>query len=164
MMLLDMDMPHLSGMDIIKHVSEQALNLPIVVLTGVGDVELAVSSLKLGVFDYLTKPVDDDHLLEVIGKAIELGTTRGSIRTLPTQLSVDDLVYRDAFDHLRSGSPEMVRLLHQAEKMAAGDLCIFIFGEQGRASGPWPAITGRARDATVHKISIDAAARDVSVF
>lgn len=165
MMLLDMDMPHLSGMDIIKHISEQALNLPIVVLTGVGDVELAVSSLKLGVFDYLTKPVDDDHLLEVIGKAIELGTTRGSIRTLPTQLSVDDLVYRDAFDHLRSGSPEMVRLLHQAEKMAAGDLCIFIFGERGTGKRSLAKAIHRAsprRDGPF--VSIDAAARDISVF
>lgn len=130
-MLLDMDMPHFSGMDIIKHVHDRAMDLPIVVLTGVNDVELAVDSLKLGVFDYLTKPVDDDRLFDVIAKAIEHGTTKESIKRLPTQLSIDDLACREAFDHLRSGSPRMIRLLHQAEKMAAGDLCIFIFGERG---------------------------------
>jgi DNA-binding NtrC family response regulator len=164
-MLLDMDMPHLSGMDIIKHVNDNALNLPIVVLTGVSDVDLAVDSLKLGVFDYLTKPADDDRLLEVIGKAIELGTTRGSIRTLPTQLSVDDLACREAFDHLRSESPSMTRVLHQAEKMAAGDLCIFIFGERGTGKRSLAKAIHRASPRRAGPfVSIDAAARDISMF
>ena len=100
-MLLDMDMPHLSGMDIIKHIDERGIDLPVVVLTGVNDVDLAVQSLKLGVFDYLTKPVDDDHLLEVINKAITHGTTKYSIKELPTQLKLEDLDLREAFDHMR---------------------------------------------------------------
>jgi DNA-binding NtrC family response regulator len=164
-MLLDMDMPHFSGMDVIKHVDEKALDLPIVVLTGVNDVDLAVSSLKLGVFDYLTKPVDDDHLLEVIGKAIAHGTTRESIKRLPSQLSLDDLACREAFDHLWSGSPRMVRLLHQAEKMAAGDLCVFIFGERGTGK--------RSLAEAIHKasprrggpfVAVDASAHDMDKF
>lgn len=164
-MLLDMDMPHLSGMDIIKHIDERGIDLPVVVLTGVNDVDLAVQSLKLGVFDYLTKPVDDDHLLEVINKAITHGTTKYSIKELPTQLKLEDLDHREAFDHLRSHSPSMIRLFHQAEKMAAGDLCVFIFGERG---------TGKMSLAkAIHKasprrggpfVSIDAAAHDMEKF
>ena len=130
-MLLDMDMPHLSGMDIIKHASEKEIGLPIVVLTGVSDVDLAVKSLKLGVFDYLTKPVDDDHLLEVIDKAITHGTTKHSLKTLSSKLTRDDLDNLEAFAHLRAQSPLMIRLFHQAERMAAGDLCVFIFGPRG---------------------------------
>jgi DNA-binding NtrC family response regulator len=164
-MLLDMDMPHLSGMDVITHVDKQGLGLPIVVLTGVNDVDLAVRSLKLGVFDYLTKPVDDDHLLEVIDKAIAHGTTRESIKSLPSQLSVEDLACREAFDHLWSGSPAMVRLLHQAEKMAAGDLCIFIFGERGTGKR---SLAKAIHEASPRRagpfVSVDAAARDTSMF
>ncbi len=160
-MLLDMDMPNLSGMDIIAHISERRIDLPVVVLTGVGDVDLAVKSLKLGVFDYLTKPVDNDHLLEVINKAITHGTTKGSIKELPTQLKREDLGCREAFDHLRSQSPLMIRLFHQAERMASGDLCVFIFGERGtgkmslakaihkaspRRNGPFVAIDTAAHD------------------
>ena len=164
-MLLDMDMPHLSGMDIIQHISERGIDLPIVVLTGVNDADLAVRSLKLGVFDYLTKPADDDHLLEVINRAITHGTTKDSIRELPTQLKLEDLDYRQAFDHLKSQSPSMIRLFHQAEKMAAGDLCVFIFGERG---------TGKMSLAkAIHKasprragpfVSVDAAAHDMERF
>lgn len=164
-MLLDMDMPHFSGMDIIKHISERGIDLPIVVLTGVNDVDLAVKSLKLGVFDYLTKPVDDDYLLEVIDRAITHGTMQDSIKELPTQLKREDLDYKEAFDHLRSQLPSMIRLFHQAEKMAAGDLCVFIFGERG---------TGKMSLAkAIHKasprrggpfVSIDAAAHNMEKF
>ena len=130
-MLLDMDMPHLSGMDIIKHISENEIGLPVVVLTGVSDVDLAVKSLKQGVFDYLTKPVDDDHLLEVIDKAITHGTTRRFLKTLPSRLKREDLDKGEAFAHLRAQSPLMIRLFHQAERVAAGDLCVFILGPRG---------------------------------
>ncbi len=164
-MLLDMDMPHLSGMDIIKHINTNEIDLPVIVLTGVSDVDLAVKSLKLGVFDYLTKPVDDDHLLEVIEKAIKHSTTRDSIKGLPSQLKREDLDNREAFDHLRSQSPLMIRLFHQAERMAAGDLCVFIFGERG---------TGKLSLAkAIHEtsprcggpfVAIDAAAHDMATF
>jgi DNA-binding NtrC family response regulator len=164
-MLLDMDMPHLSGMDIIKHISDRQLDLPVVVLTGVNDVELAVRSLKLGVFDYLTKPVDDDHLLEVIERAIEHSTTRDSIKELPTQLKLEDLDHREAFAHLRSRSPAMIRLFHQAEKMAAGDLCVFIFGERGTGK---MSLARAIHQASPRRggpfVSVDAAAHDMEKF
>ena len=164
-MLLDMDMPHLSGMDIINHVKEAGHDLPIIVLTGVNDVELAVKSLKLGVFDYLTKPVDDDHLLEVFEKAITHGAARGAIKELPPQLKREDLDYREAFDHLGSQSSIMIRLFHQAEKMAAGDLCVFIFGERGTGKMSLARAIHNAsprRDGPF--VAIDAAAHDMAAF
>jgi len=164
-MLLDMDMPHLSGMDLIRHVAERRLDMPIVVLTGVNDVDLAVESLKLGVFDYLTKPVDDEHLIDVIAKAISHGATRGSIRRLPPQLSLNDLTCREAFDHLRSGSPAMTRLLHQAAKMAAGDLCIFIFGERGTGKRSLAEAIHRASPRHAGPfVAVDASSHDMERF
>src|SRR5512137_2708413 len=53
--LLDLDMPDVSGMEILQDMNQQAINVPVVVLTGVNDVDLAVKSMKLGVFDYLVK-------------------------------------------------------------------------------------------------------------
>ena len=89
--LLDMDMPNVSGMDILKFMQSKGIGTPAIVLTGVSDVDLAVRSLKLGAFDYLTKPVEDEHLLEVIGQALEHHALRDSIEQLPPQLKREDL-------------------------------------------------------------------------
>ncbi len=68
--LLDMDMPEVGGLDILNEVRDKKVETPVVVLTGVNDVELAVKAVKLGAFDYLIKPVDEEHLLEVLNNAI----------------------------------------------------------------------------------------------
>lgn len=69
-LLLDMDMPDLDGIDIINNMCERGLDIPVVVLTGVHDVGLAVKAMKYGVFDYLIKPVDDEKLIGVLDAAI----------------------------------------------------------------------------------------------
>ena len=69
--LLDMDMPNVSGMDILRAMRGKGDDTPVVILTGVSDVDLAVRAMKLGAFDYLTKPVDDQNLVQVIEAAIE---------------------------------------------------------------------------------------------
>ena len=68
--LLDMDMPEVGGLDILKEIRDTKIETPVVVLTGVNDVELAVKAVKLEAFDYLIKPVDEEHLLEVLNNAI----------------------------------------------------------------------------------------------
>jgi DNA-binding NtrC family response regulator len=130
-LLLDMDMPNISGMDILKLVKEKGFRTPVVVLTGVNDVELAVRAMKLGAFDYLTKPVDDEYLLEVLKSAISHHEVHHYLDHLPEGLKREDLEFADAFAHFTTQDPEMIRILHRAEKMAAGDLSIFIWGERG---------------------------------
>ena len=130
-LLLDMDMPNISGIDILKEMQRRELDTPVVVLTGVSDVDLAVKAMKLGAFDYLMKPVDDDQLLEVLHNAMEHGELHHTIEQLPGQLKREDLVHESAFKRLTTGNPEMIRIFYHAEKMADSDLCIFIWGENG---------------------------------
>jgi len=130
-MLLDMDMPGVSGMEILKVVQEKKLSIPVIVLTGVADVDLAVRAMKLGAFDYLTKPVEDEQLLQVIDSAIEHSALHRSLAELPSQLKQEDLHNRDAFSALPSNNPTMIRVLHQAEHMAASDVAVFLCGERG---------------------------------
>ncbi len=130
-LLLDMDMPNISGMDVLKLVKDRRISTPVIVLTGVSDVDLAVKAMKLGAFDYLTKPVDDSYLLEVFASAIAHQTTHHTISQMPAGLSREDLEFAEAFVHFPTQDPELIRILHKAEKMAAGDLGIFIWGERG---------------------------------
>ncbi len=129
--MLDLDMPNVSGMDILKLMRAKNISIPVVILTGVNDIDLAVKSMKLGAFDYLTKPVDDEYLLEVLDRAMEYGAMHDTIDRLPELLSREDLDHKAAFERLPTQDPGVIRLFHQAEKMAKGDLSVFIWGERG---------------------------------
>ena len=131
LILLDIDMPNVSGMDILKYMRGKGVYIPVVVLTGFGDVDLAVKAMKLGVFDYLIKPVDDDKLLEVLDDAIEQKMLHNTIDQLPRHLSRKSLGHEAAFEHIHTQDPAMIRLFHQAEKIASSNLSIFIWGERG---------------------------------
>jgi DNA-binding NtrC family response regulator len=164
-LILDMDMPQLSGSDILRFVKENSIKTPVIVLTGVADVELAVDSMKLGAFDYLTKPVEDEHLLDVLTKAIEHSEMHTTIDQLPTDLSCDNLEHKQAFEHVPTRDPVMIRILHQAEKIAVGDLSIFLWGEIGTGK--------RTLAEAIHRISprfknpfipVNAAAEDPDKF
>ncbi len=69
--LCDIRMPKINGIDAIAYFRSQYPSVPVVVLTGYPDVELAVTLMKRGVRDYLVKPVAKDDLLRVIRRAIE---------------------------------------------------------------------------------------------
>jgi len=129
--LLDMDMPNVSGMDILRAMRGKGDDTPVVILTGVSDVDLAVRAMKLGAFDYLTKPVDDLNLVQVLENAIEHRTLHATIDQLPKRLTRKDLAFEAAFSRLPTQDDRMIRLFHQAEKLAASDVSVFIWGESG---------------------------------
>lgn len=130
-MLLDLDMPDVSGMDILNIMRSRNITVPVIILTGASDVDLAVRSMKRGAFDYLTKPVDDEHLIEVLDNAIEHGAMNLKIEALGETLSPEELKNREAFDHLPTQDQNMIRLFHHAERIARGDMSVFIWGERG---------------------------------
>ncbi len=152
-------MPNVSGIDILNMMQVKNITIPVIILTGANDVDLAVKSMKRGAFDYLTKPVDDDHLIEVLDNAIEHGAMSRRIDELPGTYTQEELDDHKAFEHLPTTNPEMIHLFHNAERVAKCDLSIFIWGEQGtgkeslakaihnaslRASGPFIAVDGAA--------------------
>jgi len=129
--MLDLDMPNVTGMDILGMMNAKRINIPVLILTGVNDVDLAVKCMKRGAFDYLTKPVDDEHLLEVLNTAMEHGVVHNTIERLPNTLSREDLDNEAAFEKLPTVNPAVLHIFHQAEQMADGDLSVFIWGERG---------------------------------
>ncbi|HEX7503324.1 MAG TPA: sigma-54 dependent transcriptional regulator [Acidobacteriota bacterium] len=130
LLILDMDMPDVNGLDILKHVKEKNIDIETIVLTGVEDVELAVSAMKLGAFDYLTKPVDNDQLLTIIATVLENRKARGGAAA-ETPFSADNLKFKDAFKEIITQNEEMIRMFQMVEKMAQPDNSILIWGESG---------------------------------
>ncbi len=64
-------MPDMSGLDLLRELVSRGVGAPVVVITGHGDVPLAVEAMKAGAFDFLEKPFDDERLLALVGRALE---------------------------------------------------------------------------------------------
>jgi FixJ family two-component response regulator len=69
--VLDLQLPGLSGLDLQKRMAKAGLETPIVFLTGHGDIPASVKAMKAGAVEFLTKPVDEQDLLNAIQEAIE---------------------------------------------------------------------------------------------
>src|SRR5262245_24473885 len=69
--ITDVRMPGMSGIDLLKRLREMKIDVPVIVITGQGDVPLAVEAMKIGAIDFLEKPFDDEVLLASVKAAIE---------------------------------------------------------------------------------------------
>jgi DNA-binding NtrC family response regulator len=130
LLLLDMDMPDISGLEILKYIKEKNIDIETIVLTGVEDVELAVSAMKLGAFDYLTKPIDNDQLLKIIASVLENRKNRRET-TAETPFSIEHLKYKEAFKDIITQNEDMIKMFQMVEKIAQSDNSILIWGESG---------------------------------
>ncbi len=125
-LLTDLKMPHLSGLELSKKVREAFPETQIIVMTAFGTVDTAVMAMKDGVYDYLTKPVDINELLVVLGKAIR------SRELLIENLELRGLVSeRYAFENIIAISGVMHNIFRKIRKVAPTSATVLIEGESG---------------------------------
>lgn len=67
----DVRMPDITGIDLLRKVKESGIDIPVIVITGHGDISLAVEAMKMGAVDFLEKPFDDDQLLAAVRSALD---------------------------------------------------------------------------------------------
>jgi DNA-binding NtrC family response regulator len=131
LLLLDMDMPGVSGMQVLKHVGLHHPDLEVVVITGVGDVQLAVEAMKLGAYDYLCKPVDADRLVGCVDRALERARMRLELRRLREQVGDQGLRSKEAFKDFITQDANVLRILGKVEQIARSQNNVLIWGESG---------------------------------
>ena len=78
--LLDVKMPRLDGLEVQRRLNDRGVTLPVVIVTGHGDIAMAVQAMRAGAVDFLEKPVSRDRLLEAVARAIEIGRNAGQDR------------------------------------------------------------------------------------
>ena len=79
-LVLDVNLPGLSGLDVQKELIRWGAQIPIIFLTGHGDIPMTVSAVKAGATDFLTKPFDDEHLLAAIRQSLTVDLKRRNPR------------------------------------------------------------------------------------
>jgi DNA-binding NtrC family response regulator len=124
--LLDMKLPDIQGMEIIQALKREQPGIYVIVMTGYSSVENAVEAMKLGAFDYLSKPFADDELLIAVEKAIENKRLKDENRYLRQQL-VDRVDFRDIIGE----NPHILKLFEEIKKVAPTDSTVLICGETG---------------------------------
>lgn len=129
-LLLDMDMPVVSGLKILEDVRKNYPDMETVILTGLDDVQLAVDAMKMGAYDYLTKPVENELLLLVLEKALERQHLKNQIHELKN-FKLEDLKNQEVFKNIVTRSPKMIRILQYVEKIGPLKSTVLIWGESG---------------------------------
>ena len=79
-LVLDVRMPGIGGLDLFQILGERGRNIPVVFVTGHGDVPMSVRAMKQGAIDFLQKPFNEQELLDAVGKALEEGRARSEVR------------------------------------------------------------------------------------
>jgi DNA-binding NtrC family response regulator len=124
--LLDLMMPEIDGVDVLKELQRRHPALPVIILTAVNDVARAVEVAKLGAYDYLTKPVDQERLLTTLRRAVSHHDLEQEVARLKGELG-------DRY-HMRNmvgSSAAMRRVYDQIEKVLESDITVFLSGESG---------------------------------
>ena len=140
--MLDVNLPSMSGLDVLKQIREVKDDLPVIMISGFVSTENAIEAMKEGAYEYLTKPFQLNKLLETVNKAcgFHIKTGRavagsGDKATAPTAVA----------EELVGKSPEIVEIAKMVGQVAKSDAAVLIFGESG---------TGKEAQATIPPIRL----------
>jgi DNA-binding NtrC family response regulator len=126
LVLLDMKLPDMDGMEILRTVAREKPGVFIIVMTGYSTVQNAVEAMKSGAFDYLSKPFSDDELVLTVEKAID------KKRLLEENLSLrKELLGRFGFNNIVGENPGILQVFDQIRKVAPTDSTVLLNGESG---------------------------------
>ena len=124
--LMDMKMVKMSGMEALQHIKTYNPSLPVVIMTAYSSVQTAIKALKIGAYDYLTKPLDFDKLKLTIERIFESIFLKTENRDLKIRLK------EQSFSHDIIGkSPAILSLLDTIHMVAPTDANVLVAGESG---------------------------------
>ena len=124
--LLDLMMPEVDGVEVLKEIVRRHPKLPVLMITADDDVHRAVEVTKLGAYDYLVKPVDQERLLTTLSRALSHGGLEKEVARLKEELSD-----RNHLRNIVGSSAAMRKVYDQIEKVLESEITVFISGESG---------------------------------
>jgi two-component system nitrogen regulation response regulator GlnG len=126
LILLDVRLPGQDGLELLREIRKRRPDLPVIMMTAYGTLQVAVEAMKLGAYDYIGKPFDTDEVLLVVQKALEAQALAQEVARLRQTVegSVD-------LGGIVGGSPAMQQIFKAVGKVAGTDLTVLVRGESG---------------------------------
>lgn len=132
LIITDLSMPKRSGLELLEHCKRVRPTVPVMMITAFGTIETAVKALKLGAFDYVMKPVDQDDLLKRIEHALKSNSDRDGV---------------GEWNHWRIRDPEVVRFESEWKLALQSGDPLMVVGERGSQLESW--LMARARESKI---------------
>jgi DNA-binding NtrC family response regulator len=125
-MILDIMMPSIDGLEVLRRVKETHPNVDVIMITGLSQIDTAVQAMKLGAFDYISKPFEPDELKMVVQRALERRRLLEENLSLKSEVSSK---YR--FENIVGSSPQMQAVYRLVAQCAPTSSTVLITGESG---------------------------------
>ena len=129
--VLDLHMPHVSGLELLPKISRDFPYIPVILMTAVDDLETAVNCMKSGAFDYLVKPVEAGRLASTVRKALDMGALSDELTSLKNRLLTGTIENPAVFASIVTANKKMQAMFQYIEVVAASPQPIMITGETG---------------------------------
>ncbi|MFZ2937698.1 MAG: sigma-54 dependent transcriptional regulator, partial [Candidatus Omnitrophota bacterium] len=126
LVLLDIKLPGMDGMKILEDMKKIDKDLIIIMLTAFGDVQGAVRAMKIGAFDYITKPFDNEEIVLIIKKALQTQYLSKEVEVLRKRLGE-----KTAIEEVMGESPQIKQVLNQVNIIAPTNMTVILQGESG---------------------------------
>ena len=126
LVLLDIMLPGMDGMEVLKRIKQFDENLPVIMLSAQGSIEVAVDALKFGAFDYFPKPIDMQRLEPAVKNAIKSYDLTRELENLKENVKKEY-----SFDNIVSADGKMQDVFKLVSKVLNNDITVLIYGESG---------------------------------
>jgi DNA-binding NtrC family response regulator len=133
-LVVDVQLPGISGLDLQQELARSEAQIPIIFVTGHGDIPTSVRAIKAGAVEFLTKPINEEHLLRAIDQAINLDRQIEQSKIQSTEklpCPEDELQSEITFSGIVGRSAVLRRLLRQVTMVAPNNATVLILGETG---------------------------------
>jgi DNA-binding NtrC family response regulator len=122
--LLDLQMPGMDGMEVLRALRQDRIDVPVIVITAHGSIESAVAAMKQGAYDFILKPFDPKHLEIVVRKALERESLKREVQVLTEEVD-------RRYQLVVGNSARMSEVVETAKKAALSKSTVLLLGESG---------------------------------
>ncbi len=131
LVLLDLNMPHLSGETLLAQLLERYPEIPVIIISGLNQVETAVECMKRGAFDFFVKTVEQERLIQGVQRAIRMIDLQRENREIGSRVLDDRLAHPEAFAQIITQDKAMRAIFRYLEAVSGSGQPVLITGESG---------------------------------